>query len=45
MNYLIYFDKVIECYSGSNPGNFSYIFPYNINNDIIESIVSLGKFC
>ena len=42
--YTFYFNKVIEFYSISNPGNLLHIFPYNINNDIIEFIVSLGKF-
>ena len=42
--YTFYFNKVIEFYSISNPGDLLHIFPYNINNDTIEFIVSLGKF-
>ena len=41
---IFFFDKVIEFYSVSNSRNLLHIFPYNINNDIIEFIVSLEKF-
>ena len=44
IEYTFYFNKVIEFYSISNPGNLLHIFSYNINNDIIEFIVSLEKF-
>ena len=42
--YTFYFNKVIEFYSINNPKNLLHNFPYNINNDTIEYIVSLGKF-
>ena len=42
--YTFYFNKVIEFYSINNPKNLLHNFPYSINNDIIEYIVSLGKF-
>ena len=42
--YTFYFNKVIEFYSISNPENLFHFFPYNINNDTIDFIVSLGKF-
>ena len=42
--YTFYFNKVIEFYSINNPKHLLHNFPYSINNDIIEYIVSLGKF-
>ena len=50
--YTFYFDKIIEFYSptkdyldtNNNNNNFKKEFPYTINDDIFEFIISLGKF-
>ena len=46
--YTFYFNKIIEFFSPTNDGNeineIKKEFPYNINDDIFELIISLGKF-
>ena len=49
--YTLYFDKMIEFYSPTkdyldinNNNNYKKEFPYTINDDIFEFIISLGKF-
>ena len=48
--YIFYFDKIIEYYSPTkdnieiNNSPIKKEFPYNINDDIFEFIISLGKF-
>ena len=37
-DYIFYFDKIIELFSNIK------IFPYILNNDIFEIVISLGKF-
>ena len=48
--YIFYFDKIIEYYNPTkdnieiNNSPIKKEFPYNINDDIFEFIISLGKF-
>ena len=39
--YIFYFEKIVYCYSNNNN---IHNFPYIINDEIYDSIISLGKF-